>query len=233
MLPDVVTAAEPTASPPAPSDEELIARVLAGDLGCFEQLMRRYNSRVFRAARSIVRNDDEAEDVMQQAYVNAYTHLRSFAGRASFSTWLLRIAVHEAFARNRGRERTESLDSSDQWETTMPDRAARDPESTASEARLLATLEELIDAMPERYRSVLVLRGVEGLSASETAEALDLSEEAVRTRLHRARAMLHVQLAERADSVTPKVFDFHLSRCDRVVLATLQRIHPPQESPAS
>lgn len=212
------------------SDEEIVARVMAGETALFETLMRRYNQRLYRVARSIVRDESEAEDVMQQAYVNAYSHLPQFAGRAKFSTWLTRIAVHEALGRARRRARLKRIDappgeSEDDSRVLRDDRP--DPERQAHSAQLRQLLEAAIDALPERYRSVFVLRDAEGLPTLEAAECLEISEEAVRTRLHRARALLRRHLYESAGLTGGSAFAFHLSRCDRVVAAVFSQLGLP------
>jgi RNA polymerase sigma-70 factor (ECF subfamily) len=206
-------------------DEEIAARVRAGDLPLFELLMRRYNQRLYRVARAIVKNDAEAEDVAQQAYVNAYVNLHQFEGRAKFSTWLTRITVHEALNRARKQARI-AWPGEDAEEDPMERFAspALDPERQAASSELGALLERAVDDLPESYRAVFVMRDVEGLSTAETAECLDLSEEAVKTRLHRAKAMLRESLFERAGVAAPTAFSFHLSRCDRIVAAVFARI---------
>ncbi|MDB4934704.1 MAG: polymerase sigma-54 factor RpoN [Labilithrix sp.] len=225
----VTTSPEPmghTAS--VESDEALVARVLGGETAVFELLMRRHNRRVFRAARAILRNDTEAEDAMQEAYVAAFTHLRDFAGRARFSTWLVRIAVHEALGRLRKSKRLTSLDDGESegadydQESSMS--TARSPEDAASDVEVRALLETAVDALPIAFRTVFVMRAVEEMTVGEVAEALEIPEETVRTRLHRARGLLRDALAQRLDAAAPSAFDFHLSRCDRVVDAVLKRI---------
>ena len=202
------------------TDEDVVGRVRNGELALFEILMRRHNQRVYRAVRSIVRDDREAEDVLQDAYVRAYAGLAAFEGRASFATWLTKIAVNEAFARIRRRGRFVDI------EETMPTLAssAPGPEQRASDRELGAALETAIDALPDAFRAVFVLRDVEGLSTAETAECLGLNEETAKTRLHRARTILRKRLATRAAEVLPETFAFGQARCDRVVAAVLARI---------
>jgi RNA polymerase sigma-70 factor (ECF subfamily) len=170
-------------------------------------------------ARSILRNDGEAEDVMQEAYVRAFEQLDQFAGEAMFSTWLTKIAVHEALRRVRRAARVEDLEVMDNVTSDT-----RDPERQAYDRELRLVLERAVDALPESYRLVFVLRAVEGLSVAETAACLDLGQEAVKTRLHRARHFLRKELEQRAGIVAAGAFPFHLSRCDRVVGAVLRRI---------
>jgi RNA polymerase sigma-70 factor (ECF subfamily) len=205
------------------SDDELVARVRAGELALFEELMRRHNTRVYRAARAIVRDDAEAEDVMQDAWVRAYEHLAEFEGRARFSTWLTRIAVHEALARVRRSKRLTALDDQAQ-EAAMTTPIDASPEQQASDVEMLGVIERAVTALPDDFRSVFVLRAVEGMSGAETAECLGIAEETVKTRLHRARARIQEQLQKDVESGLGRVYDFHRSRCDRVVAAVLQRI---------
>ena len=202
------------------SDEVVVERVRNGERALFEVLMRRYNQRIYRVARAIVRDDGEAEDVMQDAYVRAYANLDQFAGRASFATWLTKIAVHEALARTRRRGRFVDI------EETMPTLAsdARNPEERASDRELGAALETAVDTLPDAFRAVFMLRDVEGLTTAETAEVLGINEETVKTRLHRARIALRGQLLSRATELLPEAFSFGASRCDRVVAAVLARI---------
>lgn len=208
-------------------DEELAVRIRNGDTALYEVLMRRYNQRLYRIARAILRDAAEAEDVVQQAYVNAYLHLDQFAERARLSTWMTRIAVYEALARLRRRGRAPEVEIDDTVEGSMPapyGSTPLDPERQAFSGEIRELLEAAVDALPERYRSVFVLREVEGLSTAETAESLDVSEETVKTRLHRGKAMLRETLYERAGVAGPSVFALHLSRCDVIVAAVLDRI---------
>jgi RNA polymerase sigma-70 factor (ECF subfamily) len=204
------------------SDEDVVLRVRAGEVALFEVLMRRHNQRLYRTARAIVRDESEAEDVMQQAYVNAYTHLHQFTGRARFATWLTRIATYEALARIRRRGRfTEIETTTDGGDGTVLADGGPNPERQAFIGELRRTLEGGVDALPEAYRSVFVLRDVEGLSTAETAESLGLGEDVVKTRLVRARAQLRRRLSEQIGQGLRDLFPFPASRCDRVVAAVL------------
>lgn len=199
-------------------DEQVIERVLSGETALYELIMRRYNQRLYRTVRAILRNDDEVEDVMQDAYVRAYRHLADFAGRSQFSTWLTRIAVHEAFARLRHGKRTQQFDDeSTGGGADMIPATTLDPEHHTSNAELGQLLEEAILSLPENLRTVLMLRDVEELSTTETAEALSLSEENVKTRLHRGRALVRKKLYASVGSNAPSTFSFMGARCDRVV----------------
>jgi len=206
------------------SDEEIVARVLEGQTALYEVLMRRHNERIYRAARSIVRDEDEAEDVMQQAYVNAYVHLRQFDHRARFSTWLTRIAIHEALARHRKRGRYDSVDFAGEEDEAVERQPSRNPEHHAFAGELRSLLEASIDELPDGLRQVLMLREVDGLNTAETAEILGVTEDVVKTRLSRSRAALRHQLAERAGILAPETFRFPQPRCDRVVAGVFARI---------
>jgi RNA polymerase sigma-70 factor (ECF subfamily) len=207
------------------ADEDVVRQVLAGQTGMFELLMRRYNERLYRAARAITRDDREAEDVVQQAYLNAFSKLRQFKGEARFATWLTRIAINEALARVRRRGRYEPFDDeAPQVERLMPWTSTPDPERQAFTGELRELLEQAIDTLPDGAREVFVLRDVEGLSTAEAADALGVSEDVVKTRLSRARAALRRALLERAGATAPEAFRFHRPRCDRVVGSVLARI---------
>jgi RNA polymerase sigma-70 factor (ECF subfamily) len=209
------------------SDEELIRQVLLGHTGLFELLMRRHNERVYRAARAILRNEDEAEDVMQQAYVNAYTHLRQFKGSSRFSTWVTRIAINEALARLRRNGRYETLDDEGSGEEAMAIDQVRSPEHQAFGGELRRLLEWAIDTLPGGLRAVFMLREVEGSSTAEVAECLGVSEDVVKTRLSRARAAVRRALFDRTGETAAEAFRFERPRCDRVVARVLESVADP------
>jgi RNA polymerase sigma-70 factor (ECF subfamily) len=202
------------------TDEEIVERILGGETALFELLMRRYNQRLYRVTRAILRDAEEAEDVTQDAYVRAFEHLDQFAGRARFSTWLTRIAVHEASARLHRKGRQIDLEES------MPTFAspAAGPEQRAADHELGQAIELALDALPEVYRAVFMLRVVEGLSTAETAACLGINEETVKTRLHRARALLRNHITARMGAVVRETFQFAGARCDRTVAAVLARV---------
>jgi RNA polymerase sigma-70 factor (ECF subfamily) len=206
------------------TDEEIIARVCAGETAQFEELMRRYNQRVYRVARAIVKNESDAEDVMQQAYLNAFTHLGQFAQRAKFSTWLTRIVIHEALGRRRRARPGEQTSESEDDAMSRIESAGPSPERQAYASELKRLVEESVDALPDSYRAVFMLREIEGLSTAETAEGLDLGEEAVKTRLHRARAIVRRELFARAGGATADAFTFGLMRCDAIVRRVFEQI---------
>jgi RNA polymerase sigma-70 factor, ECF subfamily len=212
----------------ASADEEIVDRVKAGDTALYEIIMRRYNQRLYRVARAILHNDAEAEDVMQDAYVRAYQHLDQFAGRAAFSTWLTRIAVHEALSRQRRGSRYQELEPMSEREGDPMDRFASlapSPEQQASNSETRRLLEEAVEKLPDAYRTVFMLRDVEEMSTADAADVLEISEENVKVRLHRARALLRKSLFDRAGMERKEAFNFHALRCDRVVHSVFERIH--------
>jgi len=208
------------------SDEEVVERVLAGDTALYEVVMRRYNTRLYRVTRAILKNDGEAEDVMQDAYVRAFQHLGQFEGRAKFSTWLTRIAVHEALARARKAKRFEDWD--DMNESMQNEIAATpqtsNPESETASVEMSKILEQAIESLPEQYRTVVMMRDVEEMTTAETAECLSLTEENVKVRLHRAHGMLRKELYQTARISAADAFPFHAPRCDRVVANVFARL---------
>jgi RNA polymerase sigma-70 factor (ECF subfamily) len=211
------------AAPPqagALTDEEVVVRVRAGDTHFFEVLMRRHNQRLYRAARAILQNDADAEDAVQQTYLNAYRHLAQFEGRARFSTWLTRIAVYEALSRRR-RFHDKPLGSSDDEQIERAVSAAPDPERQTYAGELGVLLESALATLPHGYRSVFMLREVDGLNTAETAQQLCVSEGTVKTRLHRARDLLQRKLHD----VTPaEAFRFGGNRCDTMVASVMSRL---------
>lgn len=216
--------------PPEPSteavaDEEVVRRVLDGDTASFELIMRRYNQRLFRVIRSIVSDEAEAEDVMQEAYLNAYKHLRQFEGRSAFSTWLTKIAVYEATARRRkdrrfrlvvpGNAETDAMGSSS---------LDRDAAQEASLNELRHLLASAVDALPPDLRLVFTLRMVEGLSTNQTAECLNLTPSNVKVRLHRSRSALQAWIDNRIGEEVRQLYVFAGEHCDRVVQTVLERL---------
>jgi RNA polymerase sigma-70 factor (ECF subfamily) len=222
MADEVLTRAGSTAL----SDEEVVERVLAGDTALYEVVMRRYNTRLYRVARSILKNDGEAEDVMQDAYVKAFQHLSQFARRARFSTWLTRIAVHEAIARVQKARRFEDWDNMNENQQNeigaTPLRS--NPESETASVEMSKILEQAIEKLPDGYRAVVMMRDVEDMTTAEAAECLSLSEENVKIRLHRAHGMLRKELYANARISAADAFPFHAPRCDRVVANVFTRL---------
>lgn len=234
-----MSTAPASAAAPAPavrdtdavSDAALVARVLDGDAAAFELIMRRYNQRLFRLARSILRDPAEAEDVVQEAYVRAFERLAGFNGPNGFGAWLSRITANEALGRLRRRGRVVTLDD---WRgdaredaiagiETMPS-SEPGPERLAASAELRRLIEEAVDALPDDFRTVFVMRAVEGLSVAETAASLGIAEATVKTRLHRARRLLRARITDRVDAAAPHAFAFAGARCDRIVARVLTRL---------
>jgi RNA polymerase sigma-70 factor, ECF subfamily len=221
---------QPTAAPAATApfdlaDEALVDRARAGDTAAFELLMRRHNRRVYRAVRSVLRDGADVEDVMQQAYVQAFTHMDQFEGASRWSTWLCRIAINEALARVRQRGRFVSIDAAS--EGTLEDtekRRSTDPERTAVDRELARLVEHELDGLPDIYRTVVMFREVEGMSTADTAAILGVEEPVVKTRLHRARALLRGAIEQRIGEHLDEAYEFGAERCDRVVAAVLGRL---------
>lgn len=197
------------------TDKLIVERVLEGQTALFELIVRRYNQRLFRATRAILRDDDSAEDAVQEAYLHAFAKLDQYAGEAKFSTWLTKIAVYTALGRlRRGtlEELSETVDNRD------------NPERTAYGRELQSAIEKAVDNLPSLYRSVFVMRDVEDMSVAETADCLCITEENVKTRLHRARVMLRSRLERSIGSAATHAFTYLGSRCDRLTRTIMSRI---------
>lgn len=218
------------AAPAGASDSELAARVAAGDSAAFEALMRRYNRTLFRTARAVLRDDAEAEDALQDAYLQVYRSIGDFRGDARLSTWLVRIVANEALMRLRKQTRRAAIVplASGVPDEQLGEIADTDmnqaPEPSAQRAEIRRLLEREIDALPADYRAVFVLRAVEELSVEETAAALSIPPATVRSRLFRARSLLREGLATKIDLACEEVFDFDGERCDRIVNNVLGRV---------
>jgi len=208
------------------SDEQLVERARARDAAAFELLMRRHNQRVYRVVRAVLRDSSEIEDVIQQAYLQAFIHLDQFGGSARWSTWVCRIAINEALARLRQRGRFVSIEAaSEEAMANLPKVSNNDPERSAAEREFGRMVEHAIDELPDIYRSVLIMREVEGMSTDEAATVLDVEPEVVKTRLHRARAALRAALDARLGEQMTNMYTFGNERCDRVVAAVLARLN--------
>ena len=215
--------------PTALTDSEIVNHVRNGQIEVYEVLMRRHNQSLFRVARSILRDDIEAEDVIQDAYVKAFEHLDQFSGASKFSTWLTKIAIHEALSRLRRRRRFEGLADSDEigaHSHHSPELRSKEPgpEEKAMTEETARVLENAVDRLPEAYRCVFVMSAMNGMNIGETAACLNITEENVKTRLHRARAMLKRSLAQRFGDAAFTAFQFRGYRCDRVVNAVMYRV---------
>jgi RNA polymerase sigma-70 factor, ECF subfamily len=213
-------------------DTELVARILAGDRGAFQQLMRQHNTALFRAARSILRDNADAEDALQEAYLSAYRHLGEFRADARLATWLTRIVINQALARLRVRRRhgvvvyldTGEPGSAEPLEQAMETGDSESPEACAMRGEMRRLLERKIDELPLAFRTAFVLREVEEMTIDEVAECLAVPAATVRTRVFRARALLRAALAAEIDVATGDVFAFAGGRCDRIVAAVTERL---------
>jgi RNA polymerase sigma-70 factor (ECF subfamily) len=218
------------------SDTEIARRIALGDRDAFELLMRRYNQTLFRTARSILKDDAEAEDAVQEAYMLAYRAMGAFRGDAKLSTWLIRIVVNEAIARSRKRSRRaeiiqlggEAELDANPGEENMSEATPEQPEHAALRAQTRRLLEGKIDALPEVFRTVFVLRALEELTVEETAASLGIPAATVRTRFFRAKGLLREALAREIDFAYGDAFAFDGVRCDRIVAGVLQRIEDLQ-----
>jgi RNA polymerase sigma-70 factor (ECF subfamily) len=210
---------------PLEDDVALARAVAAGDPVAFERLMRRHNRRLFRLARAALRDDAEAEDALQEAYLAAYRAIGGFRGDASLSTWLSRLVLNECLARLRKYARRRNvvpLVPGEPEEHAVVDTAASDrPDLAAMRAQMRDLVERKLDELPEDFRIVFVLRAVEELSVEETAAALDIPEATVRTRHFRARGLLREALAREIDVAERDLYDFGGAHCDRIVARVL------------
>lgn len=198
-------------------------------LETFRSIMQTHNRKLYRIARSIVRNESDAEDVLQEAYVRAFTHIEEFRGASALSTWLARIVINEALARLRKRRRqtklAEDIRQSHQAEIiAFPLANTNDPERTMAQRQILDLIEKATDHLPDIYRTVFVLSVIEGLGNEETAALLGLRAETVRSRLHRARRLLKEQLQRQIGPVLLDAFPFAGERCERLTEAVLARL---------
>ena len=220
----------PQAAPAGSADADLVARALARDEAAVRLIMQSNNRRLYRLARGILRNDSEAEDVVQETYVRAFTHLESFRGDSSLATWLARIAMNEALGRLR--KQRPSVDLS----TLAPgvieaqiiqfplSAAPEDPEKTMAQREIQHVVEHAIDELPDAFRIVFITRVIEGMNVEETAEILGVKPETVKTRLHRARAMLRDNVEKKIGPVVMEAFPFAGRRCERLTDAVLKRL---------
>jgi RNA polymerase sigma-70 factor (ECF subfamily) len=227
----------PSAARPADQDDSdtgLVRRVAHGDQAAFEVLMRRHNTRLFRVARAILRDDAEAEDALQDGYLDAYRHIDDFRGDAQPATWLTRIVINQALMRLRRSKRGGTVvpfsnrhgSEPDHTEDDVADERTESPSSATLRAEIRRMLERRIDELPVAFRTVFVMRDVEDMSVAETAECLAIPAATVRTRLFRARALLRAALAQDMDTAAGDVFAFAGDRCDRIVAGVLARTSP-------
>ncbi|MER9844054.1 RNA polymerase sigma factor [Mesorhizobium australicum] len=206
-------------------DKLLVHRALAREPDAFRAIMKVHNQRLYRIARGILRNDAEAEDVVQEAYVNAFASLAAFRGQSTLATWLSRIVINEALGRLRKRRRTVEMPADPEARIIrFPLKSNDDPERTMAQRQILALVERATDSLPDIYRMVFVARVIEGLSMEETADLLGVRPETVKTRLHRARALLRKALDDEIGPVLLDAFPFAGRRCDRLTQAVMGRL---------
>ena len=201
------------------SDEKIVERVIKGETHLYEVLMRKYNLRMFRISMSIVNDDMEAEDIMQTAYLNAYLQLPNFKNKSSFGTWLTRIVINESLLHKKKISRRQKLDQDVERENGN----VETPLKSLMTKELKTILEKAVSKLPEKYRLVFVMREIQEMSTSETMEVLNLGESNIKIRLSRAKEMLRSQLSGYYQP--NQLFDFHLSRCDRIVNSVMDKIN--------
>lgn len=207
------------------TDADLLPRLIGGDRHAFELMMRRHNRRLYRLARATLRNDCDAEDALQEAYLAAYHSLAGFRGDAALSTWLSRLVMNECLGRLRRSKRREQIAPTDGGDALdVHALSAHEPEHALARAQLRRLIEQRLDRLPDDYRTVFVLRSVEEMSVEETAAWLDISPEAVRTRHLRARSLLRGALERELGDAAREMFGFGGDHCDRIVAAVLARI---------
>jgi RNA polymerase sigma-70 factor (ECF subfamily) len=218
------------AAPIALDDMELVHRALARDASAFRAIMQRYNRRLYRVARGILRNSADAEDAVQDAYFSAFTHLASYRAEATLASWLSRIVMNEALGRLRQRHRTVDLAKLEpaqaeaeiiQFPLSTPN---DDPERTMAQRQILQLVEQATDNLPDVYRLVFVTRVIEGMSVEETSDLLGIKPEAVKTRLHRARQLIRDHLDKQIGPVLMDAFPFAGQRCERMTEAVMKRL---------
>ena len=206
-------------------DMQLVRRALGREGNAFRAIIKTHNQRLYRIARGVLRNDGEAEDVVQEAYVRAFASLGAFRGDSSLATWLSRIVINEALGRLRKRRRMVAMPENPQAEIIrFPLNASDDPERTMAQRQILALVERATDSLPDVYRTVFVARVIEGLSMEETADLLGVRPETVKTRLHRARALVRKALDDEIGPVLLDAFPFAGRRCDRLTEAVMKRL---------
>jgi RNA polymerase sigma-70 factor, ECF subfamily len=206
---------------PTVDDAELARRIAGHDGAAFESVMRRHNGALYRVARAILKNEADAEDVLQESYLAAYRHMGEFRAEAKLSTWLTRIVVNQSLARRRSRDRAGTVVPFSEPEEQQD--ATSSPEQSTTRAEFRRLLERKIEALPLAFRTVYVLRDIDELSGAETAECLSITAATVRTRLFRARGLLRESLSRELDMATADIFHFGGEHCDRIVAGVLAR----------
>jgi RNA polymerase sigma factor (sigma-70 family) len=200
------------------SDEQIVARIIAGESHLYESLMRKYNSRMYRISMSIINDDAEAEDIMQIAYINAYRQLMNYRQQSSFGTWLIRILINESLLHKKRKTKKDKA----LMETTFIDEHHETPLESLMHKELKGILENAVASLPEKYRMVFVMREVQGMSTNETMEVLELGESNVKIRLTRAKEMLRTELNKKWKP--EQIYEFNLIRCDVIVKYVMNKI---------
>ncbi|WFP74727.1 RNA polymerase sigma factor [Mesorhizobium sp. WSM4906] len=230
MRKSALQAAAISAADAIASDMALVRRALAREAGAFRAIIKTHNQRLYRIARGVVRNDAEAEDIVQEAYMRAFAGLDTFRGDASLSTWLSRIVINEALGRLRKRKHVVVMPENPEAQIIRFPlnqsglNPSDDPERTMAQRQILGLVERATDSLPDVYRSVFVARVIEGLSIEETAEVLGIRPETVKTRLHRARSLVRKALDDEIGPVLLDAFPFAGRRCDRLTAAVMKRL---------
>jgi RNA polymerase sigma-70 factor (ECF subfamily) len=215
----------PLEGPWESAESELIAGAIRKDESAVRELVRRYNQRLYRLARSIVQDDNEAEDALQEAYLRAFSRMSSFRGESTLSTWLSRIVMNEALERRRRQRPSVELVEHSQVIPFPHGSPSIDPERSVAQHEIRKLVERAIDRLPDDLRAVLIARAVEGLSTKETAELLDLNAKTVKTRLHRARNLVKQALTEQVGSALSETFPFAGRRCARLADSVVARLN--------
>lgn len=229
------------AKPRQDSEAALIAAAQGGDAAAFEAIMRTHNRLLFRTARAILRNEADAEEIVQEAYLKAFLNLERFAGESRIETWLVKIAVNEALGRLRRRMPAATVSEAAITEAQMSARSgihipaltpppAASPEAAAAQGEVRQLLEAAIDALPQAQRTVFMLRAVEEFSTEDTADCLGIPPDTVKTRLHRAKLQLRRSLQRSAAAALADTFPFAGARCDRIVAAVMTRLGLPPDT---
>src|SRR6516164_10163605 len=218
------------AVPAVSDDAELVRRALARDAGALRAIMQKHNRRLYRIARGVLRNNTDAEDAVQDAYVSAFTHLANYRGESTLATWLSRIVMNEALRQLRRKRPAVDLTAAEpmrseaeiiQFPLSTPN---DDPERTMAQRQILQLVEQATDNLPEAFRLVFVTRVIEGMSVEETSELLGIKPETVKTRLHRARQLVRDQLDKQIGPVLMEAFPFAGRRCERMTEAVMTRL---------
>jgi RNA polymerase sigma-70 factor, ECF subfamily len=221
-------------APQGAEESELVALLREGDAAAFAAVMRRNNQRLYRLARGVLRDEGEAEEVLQESYLRAFTHLDGFKGDSTLATWLARIVLNEALGRLRRRRPTVAIDDvADTLAVAAPGALSREeptPEQAIARQEIRRSIEKAVDDLPAAFRAVFMLRAIEQMTIEETASCLGIPPETVKTRFHRANKLLRQALSARFGAILDGAFPFLGARCDRLIGSVLARLGMPAES---